>query len=238
MSTKLLVPVDLVIDSREDASHPEFRLIFTRNGLKVSLRELPAGDFLLLAPPGKSSLLIERKTVNDFVNSIRDNRLWEQSRLLRESAEKDGHKAVILLEGSLERVEEQRRWRIQSVLRVLDTLILDLNLPVIYTPHKDATVAWIITKAKSLGPTEEKKFLRMRVEKKPNDIEDRVLYVAEGIVGPVLARRLLNKFNTIKNLANASIQDLMSVEGIGHKRAQEIYAIFNTRWCDRGEEVR
>jgi len=73
----------------------------------------------------------------------------------------------------------------------------------------------------------------MRVEKKPMSIQERILYVAEGLVGPVLARRLLEKFKTLRNIANASVYELMSVEGIGEKRAQEIYAIFNTEW--RGE---
>lgn len=91
MSQITLVPVDVVIDSREDAANPDFRLTLTREGIKVAVRELPAGDFLMLAPPGKRSLLIERKTVNDFVNSIRDGRIWEQIKLLRESADVDGH---------------------------------------------------------------------------------------------------------------------------------------------------
>ena len=231
---RLLVPVDIVVDSREDAKHPEFKSTFTREGLRVAVQELPAGDFLLLAAPGKQSVLVERKTVDDLANSIRDNRIWEQSFLLREAATRDGHKALIVVEGHLDKLEKYRGWRVQSVLRVLDTLVLDMNIPVLFTPSKEATVAWIVAKAKSLGKTEEKKVMRMRVEKKPMTLEERVLYVAEGLVGPTLARRLLAKFKTLKNLANASVHELMSVEGIGEKRAHEIYAVFNTPW--QGEE--
>lgn len=233
MSLKLLTPVDIVIDSREDAKHPEFRQLFMREGLRVAVQALTAGDFLLLAPPGKQSLLIERKTVDDFANSIRDNRIWEQSKLLQKSAEVDGHRPLIIIEGSLAVLEKYRNWKIQSILRVIDTLLLEYNIPVLHTPHKEATIAWLVAKAKSLGKTEEKKVLRMRVEKKPMNIQERILYVAEGLVGPVLARRLLEKFKTLRNIANASVYELMSVEGIGEKRAQEIYAIFNTEW--RGE---
>lgn len=226
----LLTPVDVVIDSREDAKHPEFKTMISREGLRTAIRELPAGDFLLLATPGKQSVLVERKTVDDLANSIRDGRIWDQSRVLQEAAIQDGHRPVIVVEGSLEKLERYRGWKIQSVLRVIDTLVLDMNIPVIFTPSKEATIAWIVAKAKSLGKTEEKKIMRMRTEKKPMSLEERVLYVAEGIAGPVLARRLLAKFKTLKSIANASIYELMSVEGIGEKRAQEIYAIFNTPW--------
>lgn len=227
-------PVDIVIDSREDSKHPEFKTIITREGLKVSVQELPAGDFLLLASPNKQSLLIERKTVNDFANSIRDNRIWDQSKLLKEAALIDGHRPIVLIEGDLEELVKYRGWRIQSILRVIDTLILDMDIPVIYTPNKEASISWIIAKAKSLGRTEEKKVIRMRVERKPMTLNERILYVAEGLVGPQLARRLLEKFKTLRAIANASVYELMSIEGIGEKRAEEIFAIFNTPWRETG----
>jgi DNA excision repair protein ERCC-4 len=230
LSLGLLTPVDIIIDSREDSKHPEFRRELEKRGVKTAVRYLPAGDFLLLAPEGKKSILVERKTVNDLGNSIRDNRVWEQSKLLSEAAEKDGHQPLIIVEGWLGILEKYRGWRIQSVLRVLDTLMLDFKIPVLNTPGKNATIEWLAAKAKSLGRTEEKKVYRMRVEKKPLTINQRILYVAEGIVGPKLARNLLARFKTLRNLANARVEELLSVEGIGEKRAREIYAIFNTPW--------
>lgn len=236
MSTKPLLPVDIVIDSREDAKHPEFKQFFMREGLKIAIQALPAGDFLLLAPPGKQSILVERKTVNDFANSIRDNRIWDQSKLLAKAAEEDGHIPMIIIEGCLEELVKYRNWHIQSLLRVIDTLLLEYHIPVLNTPSKEATLKWIVAKAKSLGRTEDKRVIRMRVEKKPMSLNERILYVAEGIVGPTIARRLLKKFKTLKALANASVYELMSVEGIGEKRAQEIYALFNTEWREEESE--
>jgi len=237
MSIKPLIPVDVVIDSREDSKHPEFRTILIREGLRVAVRELPVGDFLIIAPSRGRSILVERKTVDDLANSIRDNRIWDQSRLLVEAAERDGHVALIIVEGDLEKLEKYREWRVHSVLRVLDTLILDMNIPVLFAPNKNATIMWIATKAKSLGRQEEKRIVRLRVERRPMSLNERILYVAESVVGPVLARRLLAKFKTLRALANASVYELMSVEGIGETRAQEIYSIFNTPWVeDRGEQ--
>ncbi len=230
MALSLLTPVDIVIDSREDSKHPDFRKTFIAKGLRVAVRPLPAGDFLLMAPEGRKPILVERKTVTDFANSIRDNRVWEQSKLLAEAAERDGYQPLIVVEGWLGILEKYRGWRIQSILRVLDTLLIDFKIPVLNTPNKKATIEWLVAKAKSLGKTEEKKVYRMRVEKKPMSLHDRIIYVAESIVGPKLARRLLSRFKTLKAIANARVEELMSVEGIGEKRAREIYMIFNTEW--------
>lgn len=236
MSQALILPVDVIIDSREDAAHPEFKLMLAREGLRTAVKELPAGDFLLLAPPPKHSILVERKTADDFANSIKDGRIWDQVSLLREAAEKDNHKPLIVVEGCFERLEKYRGWRIQSILRVLDTIVLDMNVPIIYTPSKEATISWIAAKAKSLGKTEEKRVVRLRVEKKPMSLNERILYVVEGLAGPTLARRLLAKFKTIRNIANASVHELMSIEGIGEARAHEIYTVLNTPWHEEGEQ--
>ncbi len=230
LAEKLLIPVDIVVDSREASKNKDVIGELRKRGLRVAVVELEAGDYYLLADKPSRALLVERKTVIDFANSIRDNRVWDQAKRLKDAADKEGIRPVIILEGWLGAIEKRTRWNIAAVLRVIDELVLDWDIPVIPTHSKEATIAWLVAKAKSLGETSNKRMLRLRVEKKPMDLADRILYVAEGIVGPKLARRLLERFGTLRNIANASIAELMQVEGIGEKRAREIYAIFNTKW--------
>jgi len=225
-----------VVDTREASKNPDIVEALARSGLRVARVALNAGDYYLPAPEGRRPILVERKTVNDFLNSIRDNRVWEQARLLAEAAEEDGAQPLIVLEGWLGIAEKRRKWRIQAVLRIIDELVLDWGIPVLPSPNKQATAAWLAAKARSLGRAEEKKVLRLRVEKKPMSIQERILYVAESIIGPRLARRLLEHFGTLRRVANASISELMRVEGIGEKRAREIYAVFNTPWRGGREE--
>ena len=239
LSSGLLYPVDIVVDSREASKNKDIVEALRAKRLKVAVAELAAGDYYLLAPSPDKALLVERKTVIDLANSIRDNRIWDQARRLREAARSDGVRPVILLEGWLGLIEKRTRWNIAAVLRVIDELVLDWGIPVIPTHNKQATAEWLAAKARSLGRTEEKRVLRLRVEKKPMSLQERILYVAEGLVGPTLARRLLAHFKTLRRIANATPKELMAVEGIGEKRAHEIYAIFNTEWKGeaRGEKA-
>lgn len=230
LSEQLLAPVDVVVDSREASKNKYIVDKLRSKGLRVAVSALEAGDYYLLAPDPSRALLVERKTVLDFANSIRDNRIWDQAKRLAEAARMDSVKPVIVLEGWLGLIEKKTKWSLTAVLRVIDELVLDWGIPVIPTSNRDATAAWLAAKAKALGRTEDKRVMRLRVEKKPMSLQERILYVAEGLAGPVLARRLLAKFGTLRRLANASIEELMEVEGIGRIRAREIYAVLNTPW--------
>ncbi len=230
LSSRLLAPVDIVVDSREAAKNEDIVAMLREKGLRVAVLELQAGDYYLLASDPSKALLVERKTVLDLANSIRDNRLWDQARRLVEAAKADGVRPVIILEGWLGLIEKRTKWNIAAVLRALDELVLDWGIAVIPTHNKQATASWLAAKARSLGKTEEKRILRLRVEKKPPSMAERILYVVEGLAGPTLARRLLERFGSIRRLANASLQELMGVRGIGEKRAKEIYMLLNADW--------
>lgn len=230
MSGELLVPVDIVIDSREASKNSDIVEKIKMRGLRVAVLALSVGDYYLPAPEDKQPIVVERKTIIDLANSIRDNRVWEQVQLLKEASLKEGAQPILLVEGSFSLLRRFTKWNTTSILRVLDEIILKYHVPVLPSPNKDATAQWLAAKARSLGDTSRKRTIRLRVEKKPMTLNERILYVAEGLVGPTLARKLLEHFGTLRNIANASISELMRVEGIGEKRAREIYAIFNTRW--------
>lgn len=225
-----LTPIDIIVDSREAAKNKDIVEVLKRRGVKVAISALTVGDYYLLAPEGRKPILVERKTVMDFLNSIRDKRVWEQAKVLKEAEEVEEVIPVIILEGSLSAIEKFTKWRITAVLRILDELVLSWNIRIIPTPNKKSTIEWLIAKIKALGSPERKRPPKLRVKKKPMSVNEQILYVAEGLVGPVLARKLLLHFKTLKNIANASVGELMRVEGIGEKRAKEIYAIFNTTW--------
>ncbi len=229
LSAQLLQPVDVVVDSREASSVQDIVEQLRAKGLRVAVAKLGAGDYYLLSAGEKPPVLVERKTVYDFANSIKDGRLWDQAKRLAQAAREDGARPVIILEGWLGRLE-RTGWSMAAILRAIDELTLEMGIPVVPSPDRYSTAAWLAAKAKALGETDRKRVVRLRVDKKPLTLMERILYAAEGVVGPKLAARLLEHFGTLRAIANASVMELMRVEGIGEKRAREIYTIFNTKW--------
>jgi len=230
----VLYPVDVTIDSREANIYIKKQVTIRKYleslGLKVRVSTLPVGDYLLHARVKEESVLIERKTVTDFANAIRTNRLWEQLELLSLAKKDERMQVVLILEGWIRLLEKFTKWQPQAILRIIETIEVKYGIPVVPSPNFEWTALYIKARATALGRSEEKKVYALRVGRKPKDVQERILYVVEGLVGPVLARRLLKKFKTIKRLANAQKVELMLVEGIGEERAEFIWRVFNTPW--------
>ncbi|RLF19591.1 MAG: hypothetical protein DRZ82_05235 [Thermoprotei archaeon] len=233
----MLVPVDITIDSREASirvvRNKTIKEYLEELGLKVAVDVLPIGDYYLHAKRKEECIIIERKTITDLANSIRDGRLWNQLRALSEQKE-NGISVILLVEGWIKLLEKFTKWRPQAILRLLETIQVKYGIPIVYSPSWDWTALYIKARAEALGKAEEKKVYYIRAGKRPSGLHERILFVAEGLVGPKLARRLLEEFSTLRRLANASRVELMRVEGIGKERADLIWRIFNTPW--RGNE--
>jgi len=72
----------------------------------------------------------------------------------------------------------------------------------------------------------------MRAKEIFESMDDKIRYVAEGIagIGPSRAISLLKHFKTIRNLSNASIEELAQVEGIGKITALKIFQVLNSAY--------
>jgi len=69
----------------------------------------------------------------------------------------------------------------------------------------------------------------LRYKPKMLSRKDRLIFILEGFpgVGDKLAENILNHYRTIRNFANTTLSELMEIEGIGDKKAREIYEILN-----------
>jgi len=83
----------IYIDANEHSKHPEFKKSLGKI-FDVKVERLPAGDFYLTGITG--DVVIERKTVFDFLNSLR-KRFWDQLPLLK--AYEGSVSCRLLLEG-------------------------------------------------------------------------------------------------------------------------------------------
>ncbi|AFH43047.1 hypothetical protein IOK49_04840 [Fervidicoccus fontis] len=225
----LLMPTDVIMDENEKATNPEIFEGLIKGKLSVAVKQLEAGDYLLLSKKGELPILVERKTAEDFVNSIIDGRIWKQSATLKKIKERGEALPVIVLEGNLSYTLEKRKISETAILRTIDELVLNRDIPVIYTLSKSSTISWLIAKARSLGNTKEKTVFIYN-KKKAKTPKERVLLSLSIITGTQTARKLLTKFGTIRNIANLTVGELMQIEGIGEVKAKKIYELFNLNY--------
>ncbi len=187
-------------------------------GVDLSFAQLPVGDYIV-----SERMCIERKTVSDFENSIIDNRLFEQLERLKSGFEKP----ILILEG----IESDHRLANNVIVGTMIKLYTDYNVQIIRS--KDAAeTASILSKFADREQNADKKEPRILGLKKAHTTYQWQILILSSMpgVGPNLARRLLEHFGTLKDLANADVKQLMDVEKIGKKKAQAIHDVLNARF--------
>jgi len=216
---------DIVVDSNE-YSLCDIGRNLEKFGLEIKVTKLPIGDYLLLTGrDDRKPILIERKTVTDFIGSIK-GRLWNQLKYLSNAKEKVD--VLLLIEGWWGIIDKlDIKFNRTAVWRIMDTIILRFNIPIIQLPNKFETIKWMAQLSKSLNGEKKKTYYPLRVDKAPKDIEARIIYVVEGLNGIVTAYKLLKKFGSIENLVKASKEEIMRINGIGGKTANKIYEILH-----------
>ena len=76
------------------------------------------------------------------------------------------------------------------------------------------------------------KAVAIRGEKWSMSIPEQQQFIMEGLpnVSAVLAKRLLQNFGSIRDIVNASEEDLCTVQGIGKSIAAEIVKVLNSEY--------
>jgi DNA excision repair protein ERCC-4 len=162
---------------------------------RLETRRLAAGDYLL-----DGSLLIERKTLPDFVSSIEDGRIFSQALRLAEA----NLPAALILEGRGRDLSGCRmRW--EAIQGALVTVALFIGIPVLRSRSPADTVRTLLYTA------------RQRPKNK-RALQNHILQGFPGI-GPERARRLLDHFGSVGAVVAAPSDSLQAVVGIGPRTA-------------------
>ncbi len=222
--------VDIFVDSNEASLNKGVYDALRRSGLRVAVRKLDAGDYLIPERGDLPAALIERKTVDDFLNSMFEGRLWSQLARLSNACTEASAVCILLLEGDPVRTLSRRKAPVSAYLRAIETAQSSFRTILIPSPSKEATINWLVARAKAVRKRVKEGYLTpvfYQPKRKARSVDDKIMLIASSIAGKEIGMRLLKHFGSLRNLANASVSELMQVEGVGEARARELFYIFN-----------
>lgn len=184
-------------------------------GISVRTGQLESADYLVSGRVG-----VELKKVPDFVASIIDGRMLEQVRGLKQNFDK----TVLIIEGE-EDIYAVRKVHANAIRGMLASIVLDFNVPVLYTKNPRDTAGLLAVMAKR-EQDKERDFSYH--ERKPHSLKEQQEFLVSALpgIGVQTARNLLNYFGSVKSLVNASREELIALEGVGEKTSERLIKLF------------
>jgi DNA excision repair protein ERCC-4 len=217
MTSQVKENIQIAVDDRERPSGVLAELEKS-GGVVVKIEHLALGDYCI-----DGAVLIERKTAADFAQSLIDGRLFGQAARMTASSLRPAY----ILEGS------SAEWFGLGVSRealqgALVTLMLIFDVPVFRSSDPAESARLMLYIGSQLVRLRDPGYVpyRQAKAKRKKTAQIRILQSLPG-VGLDRAKRLLERFGTVRACFGASIEELMGVEGIGSKTAASIERVIN-----------
>ncbi|HBO5516200.1 TPA: DNA-binding protein [Pseudomonas aeruginosa] len=205
-----MADVQILCDMRESRSGIIQKL--QELGAKIQVGELETGDYVL-----SGDLVVERKTAVDFVASILDGRLFNQTGKMRLNFARP----VFLIEGDV--YSTRSAIAREAIDGALSFLVAIEGCNIIHVRDQFAAAGLIYRMAKHAqeGLGYDVAFRRGKVA--PGRGE--ALFLIEGTpgVGPSTAIKVLNHFRSVHAFMNATVEELRLIPGLGPKKAERIH---------------
>lgn len=203
--------IEIIIDNRERNS--KIPSILEKRGFDIRYEQLEVGDYLV------GETIIERKTVQDFHSSIINKRLIQQTSEILQHP-----KSFLIIEGILDTDIYSGPLHENAIRGFILSLVTERRLPIIYSYSAKDT-------AKYLELLANKKIKNSSL--RPNKISftnnERLQFILEGFpgIGPINARKLLEKFGSINNIFKATEMELTEIIG---KKGAGLYHLINLQY--------
>jgi len=201
--------------------------LLKKEDVEVEIKKISHGDYLI-----NDSITVERKTARDFLVSIIDGRLFNQLSNLKKYC----MNPILLIEGNPYRTDlDFDEMAIRGALISTQAI---WYIPTVFSRSKKDTRNLLLM----IGRQEEAcvDVVPLRGGYRPKRRKSRQLFILQGLpkVGPTVAKRLLEHFRSVSNVLNATVEDLMHVDGIGRISAEMIRDVLDSEWEGAGRRSR
>lgn len=217
--------IEIVVDNRELDSTVA-RTLSKQEEINTNLQNLEVGDYVL-----SDRVIVERKSVSDFVDTLVDeNRsLFEQ---IGDMASQYS-RPLIIIEGS--GLYTQRNVHPNAIRGALSSAIVDFNISILNTEDEDDTAALLEVIAKR-EQQESDREVSVHGKKTDKTLSEQQEYIVSSIaeVGPVTSQSLLSHFGSVRNVMNASIEEMEEVSGVGNVTAERVHEVIQAEY-ENGE---
>lgn len=201
------------VDDRETSSRvAEF---LSTLGLTLEIGRLPSGDYAI-----GDRILVERKTVRDFVDTLVDRDLFAQLKTLAGSAPRP----VLIIEGT-DDLYAARGIHPNAIRGALAAIAVDLGISVLFSRNEEDTAQIIAVLAKREEGGERERTLPVRKSGHSLRAQAEMIIASFPDIGPKHARALLEHFGSVQAVVNAAEEELVRVKGIGKERAKKIWEV-------------
>jgi Fanconi anemia group M protein len=169
---------------------------------ELEYKNLIAGDYVV------NGVVIERKSVEDFLSSMTNKRLLNQIENLKQF-----EKPLIIIEG----IEEQDLYgeykkgiNSNSVRGFILSILLRHKIPIAFSKNPLDTATYI-----NLIANKKERNISLNNHKKAKKPQDSIQFILEGFpgIGPTTAKKLLKKYKTLKNIFSSQITELENLIG-------------------------
>ena len=205
---------ELIIDSREQDRKAIAKSYFESQGYKVEIQELPTGDYLF-----NDKVVMEFKTWSDFMSSITDGRLWNESQKQMENY----NIHFVVIHGTNRDYQDAFQHNGLEDKMITGAIArLNTYTKVIHGTRtiQDTFELMMVTAEKCL---DNKTLVRQFGTKSVNPAFNVLAYCVDDIKGE-RAKNIVNflGLKTITDVTNLKHDDLLKVPGIGPVLADKI----------------
>lgn len=199
----------IIIDNREKNSLVIPELL--NQNFEIEYKQLPIADYLI------GNIAIERKTIQDLKSSIINKRIMQQ---LIELKQYPFH--LLLIEGISDENIYAPPLHENALRGFLLSIALEFQTPMIFTQNAKDTAKYLSVIAKK-KPSQEPS---LRPSKIFLSEKEQLQFILEGFpnIGPKTAKKLLEKYNSIKAAINAPEEEIKALIG---KKSEKFLELIN-----------